>query len=362
MKKPNETELLSQLAAGIPLGPVSLRSVRKSTRVSQELGVDAIAELESDLGRIEFLVEAKARSTPSMFQGALDQVRRIAGEGNRLPLVLLPYLSEQQLNQLEEVGVSGVDLCGNGVVTVPGTLLVYRTGNKNKFPDSAPTKYAYRGKTSLVARVFLLKSCFSSYAEIEETISARAGSVAVSTISKAIKRLEEDLIVERGEELIRLRQADKLLDQLAKSFVEPKVTRSMRFSLSCSLAEFFADDFFRDEKNSSKVVLSGASSVSRYAVMGSNEWPVLYCRNVDRLLSTSAQSKMEQAERFVDLEIQETADATVYFDVRRDGDGVPFASPIQSYLELQAGDKRQKEAAKQIRDVILNAAEALEET
>ena len=353
MKKPNEIELLKQLAAGIPLGPVSLRSIRENAKVTEELGVDAIAELESELGRIEFLVEAKGRSTPSMFEGALSQVRRVAREGSRLPLLLLPYLSESQLKRLESEGVSGIDLCGNGVVIVPGKLLVFRTGNKNKFPDSAPTKYAYRGTTSLVARVFLLKDSFTSYAEIEETISSRGGSVAVSTISKAIKRLEEDLIVERSAEVIRLRQADKLLDRLAKSFSEPKVTQSMRFRLSCSLAELFVDEFFADTENQSSVALSGVSSVGRYAVMGSNEWPVMYCRNLNDLLGTSLSLKLEQTERFVDLELRETADITVYFDVRRDEQGVPFASPIQSYLELQAGDKRQKEVAKQVRDVLL---------
>ena len=39
----------------------------------------------------------------------------IAGYGD----IVTPYLSEQQLRMLESKQVSGVDLCGNGVIVVP---------------------------------------------------------------------------------------------------------------------------------------------------------------------------------------------------------------------------------------------------
>ena len=59
--------------------------------------------------------------------------------------------------RLEREGVSGLDLCGNGVVTVPGEWLVYRTGKPNLYPQSFPIKNVFRGASSLVARVFLLR-------------------------------------------------------------------------------------------------------------------------------------------------------------------------------------------------------------
>ena len=52
--------------------------------------------------------------------------------------------------------------------------------------------------------------------------------------------------------------------------------------------------------------------------------------------------------RFPSLEVLETSDPTVYFDAR---DG--FASPIQSYLEMRAGDERLRQSAGQVRERIL---------
>ena len=52
------------------------------------------------------------------------------------------------------------------------------------------------------------------------------------------------------------------------------------------------------------------------------------------------------------LELRQTDDPTVYFDARMNG-LVPYASPVQVYLECCAGDKREREAAAQVKDFIL---------
>jgi hypothetical protein len=62
---------------------------------------------------------------------------------------------------------------------------------------------------------------------------------------------------------------------------------------------------------------------------------------------------MEPTTRFPDLELLETADPLVYFDQRTE-EGVPYASPIQCWLELQAGDKREREASNQVRELVLS--------
>ena len=51
--------------------------------------------------------------------------------------------------------------------------------------------------------------------------------------------------------------------------------------------------------------------------------------------------------------IIETSDRTHFFDARRDKAGVSYPSPVQAYLELASGDKRDKEVANDIRTVIL---------
>ena len=50
-----------------------------------------------------------------------------------------------------------------------------------------------------------------------------------------------------------------------------------------------------------------------------------------------------------EIELLETTDPTVYFDAQDD----LIASPIQCFLELQAGDKRDQDTAEQVRRLIL---------
>jgi hypothetical protein len=57
------------------------------------------------------------------------------------------------------------------------------------------------------------------------------------------------------------------------------------------------------------------------------------------------------ADRFPSLSIIQTEDALVYFDARQD-EGLVWASPLQTYLELMAGDKRDQETALQVKDLI----------
>ena len=55
----------------------------------------------------------------------------------------------------------------------------------------------------------------------------------------------------------------------------------------------------------------------------------------------------EETERFANVQLEETQDDTAYFDIRREKKTLS-ASPIQTYLELMSGDKRDRETAEQV--------------
>lgn len=361
----SEAEMRERFARGYEFPPLAIRLTRDTKQADDE-GIDAFFAVESNNQRYEFAAEFKSRNSPRIFEDALPRLERAAKRLNLLPMFVAPFLQESQLNELQQRGISGIDLCGNGVVAVPGELLVYRTGYPNQFRDSAPTKYAYRGATSLAARAFLCRSNYQSLYDIDQEINARGGHVALSTISKALKRLESDLIVDRTEAGIRLRQSDKLLEQLGNSFTAPKVTKTMTLSLS----KRFADtqrilpkqlrsraiqglaNLPRPKLADARVALSGRSSVEAYAVMGRQDGLVLYTSSIDRLIDVWGEL-VEPTSRFVDFELQQTDDPTVYFDVRTK-ENLPYASPIQVYLECLTGDKREQETAMQLKRLILS--------
>ncbi len=341
----SETEMLKQLQQGVEFPPVALRLVQGGLR--DRVGeIDAVLEVRAGQQSYQFAAEMRARSTPRAFEEALQRIERIVQGTSYYPMLVTPYLREAQLEELRQQQVSGIDLSGNGVITIPGKLFVYRTGKPNKFPDSAPTKYAYRGATSLVARAFLCRQAFHSLADIKDEIQARGGSVAISTISKALKRLESDIIIDRSGDSMQLRQPEKLLDQLSASYREPTLNQTFTCSTKQGVAELAAA-----ARRKAQLVLTGKSSLDAYAVMGRDEWPVFFTRSIDRLVDVWGK-EVEETSRFIDCELRQTDDPTVYFDARMKG-VVPYASPVQVYLEYSAGDKREREAAAQVKDFIL---------
>ena len=132
-----------------------------------------------------------------------------------------PFLDEQALDALETRSVSGIDLCGNGLVIVPGEWFIRRSGNPNQFHAEGVIKNVYRKSSSVVAKLFLAKPGFDSVQDALDELGRRDGRVTLSTVSKVCKRLEEDLIIERkrkGMTTLRLIQPEKLLDRLAANY------------------------------------------------------------------------------------------------------------------------------------------------
>ena len=261
------------------------------------------------------------------------------------------------LTELERSGISGIDLCGNGVVLVPGRFAVFRTGAKNRFPTYSPIKNVYRKNTSMVARVLLAIPFFKTVQDLGDAVSARdvlasrwrKTPTRLGTVSKALKTLEEDLIVERKQG-IRLIQAEKLLDKLQQNYEPPRGVNRSRLKVETAGTTVIQVLGKQAGQVGLPVVATGLSSVSRYAVMQRGEMLSVYCPRSAPLLKRFPNM---ETDRFPNLELIETEEQPLYFDSSEE-DGFLWASPLQTYLELMAGDKRDRETAEQIRAYLLD--------
>jgi hypothetical protein len=357
-KIPTEREMIDQLRRGaIALPPLSFRYLEDQPEVGNRR-FDALIEASWGKRIIKFVVECKSLSTPKAFQGGLNLLKTSFFPNNYKPLLFLPFLSDRQLQELEREGISGIDLCGNGVVVVPGTLAVFRCGKPNRFPSSAMIKNIYRKNSSMVGRVFFIRSKYVIVQEILEEINRRnmlikrwdSKPMSLSTVSKSLKTLEEDLIVGRNN-FIRLLQPDKLLDKLSENYDAPSVRERVRLKVPESGSDLLQLVQRQTRALGLPFVATGTSSVNRYAVMQRGDVFSIYCPRVEPLLDILPGS---QSDRFPNLELVETKDETVYFDARQDND-FWWASPVQVYLELMAGDKRDQETAGQVKSYIINS-------
>lgn len=340
-----ETQMLEQFSNGYDFPPASFRLSNLAIQRADRQ-IDAVVEATVDGETFQFEAEFRSRNSPKLFEETMLRIGN-SKASDRLPLLVVPFLRESQLQSLQERKLSGLDLSGNGVISVPGRILIFRSGSPNKFPDSVPSKYVYRGATSLVARVFLCRRSFSGLKDIADEIEKRGSTVVKSTISKALKRLESDLIIERSKDAIKLLQPEKLLESLASSYTPPKITQTISLASKASLEELFSGS-----NGLLPMVMTGQSSIKAYAVMGSTDVPKLYVQSTARLLKEWG-NRVEQTNRFIDLELAQTDDPTVYFDSRLKN-GIPYASPVQAFLEASSGDKRERETAIDLRNLILN--------
>ncbi|MCX6091051.1 MAG: hypothetical protein NTX88_11910 [Candidatus Atribacteria bacterium] len=291
-----------------------------------------------------------------MFQNALNLLKSSSLQQGYQPMLIMPFLSEQQLRELERQKISGIDLCGNGVVIVPGRFAVFRSGERNRFPSSASIKNIYRKNSSMVGRVFLARSGYDTVQEICAEINRRNMLVkcgdkrpmSLSTVSKSLKTLEEDLIVER-KGAIRLLQADKLLEKLSENYSPPKIRERVRLKVPDVSGTILELLLTQSRELSLPFVAAGTASVTQYAVMQRGDLLSVYCPRLEMLLERLPGS---QSDRFPNLELVETEDETVFFDARQEWN-FWWASPVQVYLELMAGDKRDRETAEQVKSLIL---------
>lgn len=353
----SERQILDMLEDGdLKFPPLQIALLEKEVQ-GERRACDALLEVSWEDQSFRFAAEIKRYSSEKSVADALLQARCAADELSALPMVITPWLSEDQLERLQAEAISGIDLSGNGVLVVPGKLLIAKSGKPNAYPDTREVKNVYEGTSSLVGRVFLARPVFSSVNEIVEEIQDRSGSITQPTVSKALKQLEADLTIWRGKEGIKLLQGDKLLDRLTRDWKAPERLETITGKLNAPIEKLGQLISTAAKKAGAEIVMSGSSSVEAYGTMAREELFEIYCDvNPAKIVETLGK-KADLSSRFPNFRIIRTDSPIVHFDKRLKS-RVPIASPVQCYLELMQGDKREKETALQVKKVIFREIEA----
>lgn len=350
-KKLSENDLVARIVAGAEIIPPLI--VRRRLELLPGDRADARIELglaeETKVWR--FVVEAKAQSTPLAVQSAVAQARVLA-EGDELPMILVPYLSPERIAGLEQERVSGIDLCGNGVVIVPEKLYLSRSGQPNLYPESRPLNNPYRGRSSMIARMILSRRRWETLKELAEAVSKAGCGLSLSQVSKTVQALQEDLIVSKRDGGITLLDPVRLIDRIGDAWRKPESNdiRLLRLLSGTDWARALG------KVTGLRWTVSGESSARNYTAL--SEGGPLQIAVDDLAKATGALGgKVEVVPAFADIELLMTDDPGIYFQVKEDVAGRRWASRIQCWLELQAGDARQQQAADEVRAQILREVE-----
>lgn len=351
-EKIDESEMLSRFRVGaVLLPPLVVKSCTLLSGPKEK--ADARLELErpGEPEGFRFVLEVKARSTPQTVQLAIAQARAAVQDGE-WPMIQVPFLTRERLADLEREQVSGVDLCGNGVVVVPGRLYVVRSGAPNRYRDSRPLSNPYRGRSAMVARILLQRPRWESLSALAAAIQAAGPGLSLPQVSKAVQALQEDLIVSKSAGAITLREPLRLLDKLGREWRTPRMEKRQPLRLPAGT------DWARilSSKPQLNWAITGESSVTRYA-MFSQGGPRRIAVSSLPLAMTLLVGTPEPVPNFADVELMETDEPGCFFGNEIDEKGTRWASRLQTWLELQSGDARQQEAAKDLRLQILEEAQ-----
>jgi hypothetical protein len=329
------------------LPPLVVRSCTVLNGPKEKADVRVELALPGEAEGFRFVVELKARATPQTIQLAIAQAKS-ATKAGEWPMIQVPYLSPERLEELEREGVSGVDLCENGVVLVPGRLCVMRSGAPNRYRDSRPLNNPYRGRSAMVARMLLQRPKWDSLSELAAAIQMAGVALSLPQASKAVQAMEEDLIVSKSAGVIALNEPLRLLDKLGSEWRKPwvRARQALRLPKGMDWTGVLSSNLLL------KWAVTGDSSVTRYA-MFSQGGPCRIAVSSLPLALTLLGGTPESVPNFADVELVETDEAGFFFGNETDETGIRWASRLQTWLELQSGDARQQDAAKDLRVQIL---------
>ncbi|MGD8501068.1 MAG: hypothetical protein PVJ86_10500, partial [Phycisphaerales bacterium] len=271
---------------------------------------------------------------------------------DRVPLLVAPYIGTKQAKILEEKGISWLDLSGNMSIRVSNRVYIERTGKPNRFPDTAPIKKIFQGTSSLVSRALLLKpEGFSSLYEMVNFINNRNAKITLSTVSKVVKKLDEELLINRGKSLISVADPEKLLERLAQGYknsTERKKRNTYRFviegieqlsdGMTALCKDYLACGFY-------------AAQIKGLAV---TDQKTLFVKDIEQFRRKAEEKlvSISADEEFGNVIITETKDTCVWFNPDwRLIDSV--VDDIELYLEMMVDTPRGPKIAEQLKQLIL---------
>ena len=353
--KITEHELISQLQERAELlAPMRLRRIELMEQRTPDRGYDyqIIASLADSSEEFLFAVEVRSSNTPKVIYNMISEVRAYLRPTEH-PMLLVPYLSPRNLELLEGEEVSGIDLCGNGIVTIPGRVLIFRTGNKNLYPESRPVSNPFQGKTAMVARVFFSnpvvlseKTKFETLGELHQMVLDGGTQISLSQVSKAVSALEEDRLIGSAGRSVYILDPDQIMERLATSW-KPIVHRRIYLRLD----ERWEALARLNQSSSLKWAITGESSVCHYTPFAQGGAIRLAVSNIVEAMRLLGGTE-EDVPNFASLELLETDEPGYFFQNKIDA-GLRWASLLQTWIELKGGDARQQEAAQFVSQLII---------
>lgn len=159
-----------------------------------------------------WVVELEASSRPGRVLDSVEQLRAFAGK-DAIPLLVVPYMSDAGARVAEDAGVNWMDLSGNASIRA-ANLLVLVQGRPSAYRSRGRPSSPFAPKSARVARVLLLDpSRWWRQKDLAEETGLDNG-----TVSRVVRRLGDELLLDSHDREVRPRDPGLLLDAWADDY------------------------------------------------------------------------------------------------------------------------------------------------
>ncbi|MFP3900250.1 MAG: type IV toxin-antitoxin system AbiEi family antitoxin [Acidimicrobiia bacterium] len=310
---------------------------RRST--AGDLGVDAAFEAR---GRI-WLIEVKSSSSPGVVATAADRLHHYSEQTgiDALPLLVVPHMSRAGAETAAERALNWIDLSGNARLR-NHDLYVWVEGRPNQFPRRGRPSTAFAPKSSRVSRVLLL----DPWRWWRQKDLADVTRLDDGHLSRVVRRLDEDDLLDHHDAELRPRNPDLLLDAWADAY---RFDRHDLLSghLTGSGTELVTELHRRLADANIEYAFTGLPAAWALGQHARFRIVSVYVSGDPRQAADSV--GLRRGERGANVQLIGPDDEGV-FDGSREIGGHPTVSPAQVYLDLLHLPERAKEAARQLRD------------
>ena len=230
-----EQDIIEQIKKGGPfegLGDISVIDIQTETlinRLNPRARADVIFQLRFGQRDIRILGEIKTQMIPKLFDDVVNQLSYYKGlvQSNiDICALICPYLSEQNQLYCQRNNIDFIDMSGNILLRIPGTLLIERLGRPNLYKESK-SRNPFGGASSRILRVLLNKPyqdwTITGIGDELDRESDRQNikdmfSISVSSISKTIKTLDDELLIKRDGLKIKIPEPRQMLFRWAEKY------------------------------------------------------------------------------------------------------------------------------------------------
>ncbi len=313
-----------------PLDAAGLR-----TEPQLDRGVDAVID-----GRDRrWLLSVKSSSSPGSVTSASEQLSSV-GEQDGLAVLIVPFMTPAGAKAAADRNVNWIDLSGNAHIR-DRDLYVWVQGRPNAFPTRGRPASPFAPKSSRVARALLLApERWWRQKELSQHIDLDAGRV-----SRIVRRLDDDELLERDGPRLRPRDPELLLDAWSEDYrfdrhdiITGHLTGSgieLARELHGRLADAAVSHAF-----TGLPAAWALDSFTRFRLTS------VYVHGDPRTAADTVELRRD--ERGANVQLIGPNDSGV-FDGQRTVQDLPCVSAIQTYIDLGHLPERAAEAAAQLR-------------